>query len=105
MKYTSLFFGLLISLLSFVPCSDVFAISRMQQATVSISKDLSHPSREVQDFCSPFCICSCCNVMSEIPNPISVAQVLLQITTDYQVLEPAQVISLPLSVWQPPKLS
>ncbi len=106
MKYTSLFLGLFIIILSCMPCRDVFAMGNQQnQVTISTGQEVTHSAKaEVNDLCSPFCMCSCCNVMSEVAKPVSIAVLLPQSTSDYQILRPAQVTSLPLSVWQPPKL-
>ncbi|WP_370526628.1 hypothetical protein [Pedobacter sp. HDW13] len=89
-----------------MPCRDVFALgSSQQRVNAPTAQEVSHSSKtDVNDLCSPFCMCSCCSVMSEVSKPISIAIIFPQVISDYQILAPSQVTSLPLSVWQPPKL-
>ncbi|MFF5384298.1 hypothetical protein [Pedobacter suwonensis] len=101
-----MFLGFMIVILSCIPCADVFAMGKLQGGSLAEKRITTHASeKELSDFCSPFCVCSCCNTTSEITPSTPLVVISKSISSEYNEAYMGEVISLPLSVWQPPKLS
>ncbi len=106
MKKYILFLSFIIVSMSCMPCSDIFAMGKMSNIP-STEKSVSTHSKSDQtsDLCSPFCVCSCCNTTSEVLLINSLVIISTSVSTEFDEAYKGEVISLPLSVWQPPKLS
>ena len=63
MKYFCYIFSLYFLALSVMPCSDIHDMNSSvgsEFASISTDNHSNCPHEEEQDFCSPFCVCSCC---------------------------------------------
>ncbi|WP_339071189.1 hypothetical protein [Chitinophaga sp. 212800008-4] len=87
-------------LLSWLPCNDHSSEAGGQ---VVMATSHEHESGFV-DFCSPLCICSCCNVQVTPSSSIIVYFHIKQALIDYPVLPVNPLPSLPDNIWQPPQL-
>ncbi|MCZ4224744.1 MULTISPECIES: DUF6660 family protein [Pedobacter] len=106
MKISSLFLCFIIVILSCIPCADVLAMGKLHGGPLTEKSITTHSTeKERSDFCSPFCVCSCCNTTSEVISSTPLVVISKPISSEYNEAYMGEVISLPLSVWQPPKLS
>lgn len=89
------------------PCQDVFAASAtIDSEPVATVGSHQTPGDEQGEFCSPFCICSCCGLnvgyhsVFMVAEPKRVKTVMLE-----NLLENTYpALSIPsYSIWQPPK--
>ncbi len=105
-RITSLFIAFLVLVLSCIPCRDVSAMgNNIPVTTISQGQLAHHPNKgEIGDLCSPFCTCSCCKVMSEVSLLLQLELIKPVVSVEYNIAVAGEVISLSLSVWQPPKL-
>jgi hypothetical protein len=63
MKFFCYIFSLYFLALSIVPCTDIHAMNGSESAELASFSTDSHencPHENGSDFCSPFCVCSCC---------------------------------------------
>jgi hypothetical protein len=93
--------------LSVYPCSDKETCAdELKTSSIAINVDDHNHSDSEMDYCTPFCICSCCaaqiqlNQLSDVSlsNPIHNTQVLT-LYFEKPLLNNAKAI------WQPPKLA
>ncbi|WP_157956053.1 DUF6660 family protein [Flavobacterium kingsejongi] len=97
---TTLVLSAWLLLLTVLPCSDAHAQGIAVSQTAVVQAGDSH-----QDFCSPFCVCSCC--ASPIIMQAFVLFELPQFTTSYELVASfyESIISdFHGSIWQPPQL-
>jgi hypothetical protein len=88
------------------PCQDVFAVREGIKSIESPSLSRLEPCEDGEEFCSPFCICSCCGLavtyhtapITVSPDPIDKATDLIDL--NYGTL---WLRTYSRSVWQPPK--
>jgi hypothetical protein len=91
--------AILVVLLGFVPCSDTISAAVAHSNVVGQSDEHSH-----EEYCSPFCHCSCCATNS-IPHQVQ--ELVLSIGSFSRpnaapYTAAVQEVSIP--VWQPPQL-
>lgn len=60
MKYLTVIWGMVIFLLSCLPCTDSAAAYEPCETTVQASHSHADPAQE-SDLCSPLCECNCCS--------------------------------------------
>jgi hypothetical protein len=104
MKYLSLIFSIYILYLVSVPCVDdpLHICSKISEQT-SDQAPISHPDHA--DACSPFCVCSCCNVMVTISPVTIINQPYFSFQRSLVPESSTFISSFSLTFWQPPKLS
>ena len=95
----------LVSLAAF-PCSDSksCADEKKQGVAITVTGDHNHSGNE-KDFCSPFCICSCCSVNVQVNNiqgvTFAISPANGKLNTLYSETPPLQNAE---SIWQPPRI-
>ena len=101
MKIFTFILAVIVLTLSCMPCADAAATG--MKSKLEIKKSLNN-ERQQSDFCSPFCICSCCagfSINHTIPNIENLSKLhKINYTLSYY----QAVIKISLPVWQPPKL-
>jgi hypothetical protein len=101
MRALSLFFSLMITLLSFIPCNDISLNEGRQQQT---SFTASHENTgAVNDVCSPFCTCACCTTPPVTQMHTFVLSAPQSDEFTYAAHIPGNFIQVALPVWQPPQ--
>jgi len=104
MKFLNWFLSILILAMCLLPCADGYArgLSSIQPSLVI--QNNTAQKNTVADYCSPFCLCSCCNTPTLTKHVISV-NVIIALSTEEYAEYPTNDVSTPhISVWQPPKL-
>jgi hypothetical protein len=102
MKILSTIFALIIAVQVCIPCSDGDACqSPGGGSVVSVSNHEHSPLEE--DFCSPFCICSCCSVKMSQPAPFHFDAFLPDYSDVNFPFIHTSVPSVLQPIWQPPK--
>lgn len=106
MKIFAFLFACYFMVLSMVPCNDryephdAFAQTEISQ----LPTDLHHHL----DFCSPFCICSCCginfNVDFMMPQSVVIAEETAEISNKIIEREQPFLSDYYVKIWQPPKI-
>lgn len=86
-----------------VPCAD-----HAQESTAvhtSLSKDLDHNEAEHVDYCSPFCICSCCSTALNIEDTLIISFITTLLQSKDEIAYENNFYSFDYSsIWQPPQL-
>ncbi|SKD08753.1 hypothetical protein SAMN05660461_4630 [Chitinophaga ginsengisegetis] len=100
MKWLLYILSCYILLLSCIPCNDY------QPANSSMAAQLttSHDHETQPDYCSPLCVCSCCNVQATPGVAVTVYFMAQRIIIDYPLLPVNPLPSLSDNIWQPPQL-
>jgi hypothetical protein len=102
MKCFIILFALYIATLHTVPCADQADHFRMHSPN---ALPVHHQQQDKADGCTPFCICSCCNVAG-IVLPLFVdgkPGISREITVVSFIQK--EFVSFHTSFWQPPKIS
>jgi hypothetical protein len=94
--------SLYILVLSCIPCNDARAAAVYQTAEIA-SAD-THHHEAAADFCSPLCVCSCCNVQVTPAQIIHLSYIHRQVQVVFPVLPEAPLPLLSATIWQPPRL-
>jgi hypothetical protein len=88
--------------LSALPCTDEQVGAEKQDTELTVAGHTSHDHE--QETCSPFCICACCGVsvfLSMNTCEIRITEVPVNNSIPFVS---GQVLEVPQSIWQPPKL-
>ncbi len=101
MKCFCLIMCVIILTLGLMPCKDISAAPKQFQESVEAGHQGSNP---VQDHCSPFCHCSCCNTPSMTPISNTLFSIPLEVVNSYPELATSDIKNRNLVIWQPPKL-
>lgn len=99
MKIFSVAMSIYILGLMFVPCADVHAEIISDNINIHL---LSEHNNNI-DLCTPFCICDCCQKISQpvINNYFTCFFTLIETTVPFiQTSE----YSVPITLWRPPKI-
>lgn len=101
MKNLSFFLALFFAFLIAFPCSDGFSVNENE-----IAHAQNHEENESTDFCSPFCVCSCCgaqysSVKLEI---LSFEQLSTTIYEKISTFQYSVSFDVLYGIWQPPKI-
>ncbi|HQW70475.1 MAG: hypothetical protein IPO45_17075 [Saprospiraceae bacterium] len=105
MKLFTFIFSFYLMALAMIPCHDIYnECNDKDKSEVAANHD--HQSDE-NDFCSPFCTCSCCNtaitdVISFYVLSHSIAPKLNE-TSTVSIYEFSYFSSFNGKIWQPPK--
>ncbi|WP_147243595.1 DUF6660 family protein [Chitinophaga flava] len=102
MKWLIYIMSLYILVLSCIPCNDTQAVAMYNHTEVTATHEHNHETQV--DFCSPLCVCSCCNVQVTPATSVILPYHMHQVQVIFPVLP---VTPLPLSsntIWQPPRL-
>lgn len=107
MRGFAIIFSIYFFALSVAPCNDLKFCNKDVAEISHVSSDSHCPNHnEESDFCSPFCICTCCGhtALSFIQTPIFE-------NTTFKIIGKVPVHSIDfisevyVNIWQPPKLS
>ena len=111
MKIAIRIFTIYMIILSVIPCGDggggvVEIASHFLGITTGDAHHEEHSNTCGDDFCSPFCICSCCASVLDYPTRLTLQ---IKVPTPLQNKKPSFSYTLVFSsfntaVWQPPKL-
>jgi hypothetical protein len=99
--------------LALVPCSDggggvVEIANQLFGIEHQINSDHEHHSKNCgDDLCPPFCVCSCCSSVLDLPvKPLTQIQSLPPIPEATPLFAPGIILSsFSSAIWQPPKFS
>jgi hypothetical protein len=100
-------FAIYVLFLAVYPCSDKETCADERKAGVAVVDVAAHDhSSNEQDFCTPFCICSCCaaHIRLNHVSDISVAT-LVHNTKIATLYFEKPLLNKAKSIWQPPKIS
>ncbi|WP_460474266.1 DUF6660 family protein [Emticicia fontis] len=110
MKILQFILSMYILTLSFLPCGDVEDCNEVGNVPVIFSQSSHSEHQDDAEFCSPFCICTCCgtNISYNFHIPFLASEDQPYVFT--QNLRVAYKNDSSLSnffgnIWQPPKLS
>lgn len=107
MSVTRFIFTLYVLFLAVSPCPDMVADAGVSNAGIAVAGNIHHQTDSAdEDYCTPFCICSCC--LSHI-QPHQSADVFFAPAVHFKKAATLS-IEKPLlgngsAVWQPPKIS
>ncbi|MCW3465631.1 DUF6660 family protein [Chitinophaga nivalis] len=103
MKWLVYIFSCYILLLSCIPCNDAAEV--VLQRTARIARlDVPHEHESQPDYCSPLCICSCCNVQVTAEAISTVHFYHHQVLISYPIIPANPLPSQADNIWQPPRL-
>lgn len=108
MRYFTIFFALYILVLASMPCSDLHNECNSTKNTQSglVQNDNHNHKSDHNDFCSPFCICSCCHSIISLISTNTSLNIIAINSIERNIKESIQnfmLISRFLgSIWQPP---
>ncbi|WP_146151383.1 DUF6660 family protein [Chitinophaga niastensis] len=103
MKWLLYILSLYILVLSCIPCNDADAAVRSGiEQTARLTTPHEHDIQP--DFCSPLCVCSCCNVHVTPGAAIIVLFYHHRVRISYPLLPVNPLPSLSAIIWQPPQL-
>lgn len=60
MKGLLIILALVVTIISCIPCQDAVAMPSYEVTSSASIHAESHQDQHIGDFCSPFCICTCC---------------------------------------------
>jgi hypothetical protein len=101
MKIGVIIFSFYLLALSTMPCADVSQVQIAKTHSVTASAKHQHNN----DFCTPFCTCSCCGGIAFYQSITSLQISFLSIDVD-QIASIATFVSHDFQfIWQPPKIS
>jgi hypothetical protein len=105
-KVGCLLFACYLFSIAVLPCNDRETCQDEIKSGITIlnTDNHEHDGAE-QDFCSPFCICQCCNAHAQQANYFTLTFGLPAFTEPINTYIPTTVQILPHTFWQPPKLS
>ncbi|RPI73653.1 MAG: hypothetical protein EHM47_05680 [Ignavibacteriales bacterium] len=101
MKFIRIILIAVILISTVYPCVDVENISFIEPVSLNTPSENMH--NEMEDNCSPFCICACCSVSYSFENYISLDNILYSTTSSIH-LQNNYLFNPLLSIWQPPKV-
>ncbi|WP_142687058.1 DUF6660 family protein [Chitinophaga polysaccharea] len=99
MKWLLYILSCYIVLLSCIPCNDYQAVSN----PVAVQLSTSHDHETQPDYCSPLCVCSCCNIQAIPVAAVTVHFIAQRVMVSYPALPVNPLPSLPDTIWQPPQ--
>jgi hypothetical protein len=86
-----------------VPCTDQVQESAIAHAIES--KEANHDDHHT-DYCSPFCICSCCSTVLNVEQTNTISFIVTLLQSKSEIAYETNFYSFDYSsIWQPPKLS
>lgn len=93
--------------LAVYPCSDRETCVDERKAGITFIESGTHNhSNEEQDFCTPFCICSCCAAHIQLNYTTDISLATLDHNTKLVTLYfERPLLNNAKAIWQPPKLS
>lgn len=105
MKLSSWLVGIVILLMSCLPCADA-AIGHSNANRAGLNNSYATESHRDQaiDACSPFCVCSCCHTPSVMKQVLLTTQLNSELNNQYADMQLRKLTSAPIAFWQPPKL-
>ncbi|MBN9299233.1 MAG: hypothetical protein J0I41_19685 [Filimonas sp.] len=102
MRFSAFILAIIVLVLSCLPCTDSGATALKARTEVSSSKQL--PGHAERDFCTPFCVCSCCSaVYFTYSFPVTTPPVVTASNIYISFLS-APLIEIAYAIWQPPQL-
>ncbi|WP_114790605.1 DUF6660 family protein [Niabella yanshanensis] len=109
MKLFTLVFSLYLMVVSLLPCSDARneCNSSSGQSQVEQASNHNHQN-DHNDICSPFCACTCCNIIAGFAlQPIKAIDLKpgLTGTLQYPVHSTFFISAYFGNIWQPPKIN
>jgi len=102
MKIVALIFALYVAALHVLPCVD--EVPHMAVCTADFTQGTHHHGGDEADACSPFCVCSCCNVIMMMSSFIFADRPQWNATTTLVDHYRSYISSFVTSFWQPPKI-
>lgn len=107
MKLTRFIIACYLLFLAVYPCSDKETCADEQKAGITFVENSSHNhSNAEQDFCTPFCICSCCAAHIQLNYTTDISLAMLEHNTKLVTLYfERPLLNDAKAIWQPPKLS
>ena len=100
MKFLTVILSIYVMILTFMPCADAHVGNADCHSTVQ--QDQSGEHSEDIEFCSPFCFCACCQILS-LTSIYTIPKINLP---DVNIITPSLVqneIESTISFWRPPK--
>jgi len=105
MRIFTYIFAFYLMALAMIPCHDIYNECNDKDQS-EVTADHDHQTDE-NDFCSPFCTCSCCNTaISDLISfngvNTSIAPILNE-TSTVSIYDFSYISSFDGKIWQPPK--
>ena len=102
MKIFTFMMAFIIFFAGFVPCADGAVVNENHSAQIATNHQPSAPLDA--DFCSPFCICSCCGSFVFTPTLYPIVEIKPCYNNKKEAFLRADISSISLPIWQPPQL-
>lgn len=91
--------------LSCLPCSDKNAFANANINLTYLTPQKQEHQKTHQDYCNPFCSCSCCGLTQSSSKTGSLELVQIQPKSSYaDNYLSASTVTIALPIWQPPQL-
>ncbi|WP_443947310.1 DUF6660 family protein [Pedobacter sp. AW1-32] len=104
MKFLNWFLSIIILTMCLLPCADGYAQDFSGAQISSVIKSTTAEKNAVADYCSPFCLCSCCSTPTLTKHVVNTGAIVPLLLVEYAEF-PFNNVSTPhISIWQPPKL-
>jgi hypothetical protein len=105
-RFFSIFFAIYIAAVTCMPCADGDVCADEQDMATELTVALADEhSGEEADFCSPFCVCSCCNSHVNQPRYFNFSFEPIESKTLYAATACSAVQRISYAIWQPPRLA
>src|SRR5690606_11160086 len=112
MKVFSSIMALYMMVLFIIPCADMYEkdLHLNHDHSTEISHQDTHDHTETQDFCTPFCLCGCCGIVSGVVLQWNVFDIGKAKTFDLSTKPKIYYKSVFIpryfgEIWQPPKIN
>lgn len=106
MKYLSLLLSVYLLSLSFFYCNDDKEHLTEAKLITTITETHDSNHQDSFDYCTPFCICACCSMTTNLENLAIVDLIPIAVISEELFLYNTTLKSdLHFSIWQPPKVS
>ncbi|UIR57580.1 hypothetical protein LZQ00_07105 [Sphingobacterium sp. SRCM116780] len=85
-----------------IPCSD--HVQEVSMRTTA-SKQVHHEDENHMDYCSPFCVCSCCSTVMHVEDTTVLSFIVVLLQSKDEIAHESNFYSFDYSsIWQPPQL-
>ena len=104
MKYLAILFGIYISLLTLIPCGDNVDVPNHSNKIATFTKNIAADSHSGEDFCPPFCSCTCCSVQRDFITSVEHTILIEHIPVLHGQYRMPNLLDLALEIYQPPQI-
>lgn len=105
MKWLNLLFGFYLVFLMSIPCSDGMSYSAASAIEINTAHQHEHDDKHSPEECTPFCICSCCSIVTNAPpEPVVLyGKPIMENIFRVSFYSDKHLPGFPNTIWQPPR--